>query len=124
MTSVCFNTIQYLIPKQHHNYILSALYHTLWVSMQAIINLIDEKNDTIQHLHQLKLLNKDEVGLIITSIAEIQSEVITRFVADKIHKGDKEDFVRFATFMESHWALNYLLQYWKNNCKRQIFITM
>ena len=81
------------------------------------MSLISEKNDTIQHLHKLKLLNKDEVRLIYTSMGQLQTEVTTRFVADKFHKGEEEDFVRLATFMESHWALNYLFQYWKSTCK-------
>ena len=115
MTSVGKNTIQYLILK--HNYILSELYNPLWESMEEIIALIVDKNDTIQHLHKLKLLNKDEARLIYTSIVVLQSEVITRLVADKVLKGDKEDLVRLASFMESHWALNHLFQYWKKNCK-------
>ena len=90
--------------------------------MEVIMSSFSEKNYTIQYLHQLKLLNKDEVRLIYTSIDELQSEVITRFVADKFHKGEEEDFVRLATFMESHWALNYLFQYWKSISKLQIFI--
>ena len=88
--------------------------------MRDIIEVKDNMNNTIQRLYQLELLNKDEVKIVYTTSTyhSLQSLLLTRLVAEKIQTSGKEGFTRLTTFMESHWALKHLFQYWKSSCKR------
>ena len=93
------------------------MYSELWDSMIDILDGIDDKSLTIKHLHTSRLLNKNEVNVIHSTILQFQSEIIVRLVANKVHTGDEEELTRLATLMESHWALKFLFQYWKTKCK-------
>ena len=89
--------------------------------MRDVIDFRDIKNNSIQHLYQLKLLNKDEVRIVYTTSTyySLQSLLMSRLIAEKIQRSGKKGFNRLTTFMESHWALKLLFQYWKSSCKRQ-----
>ena len=93
------------------------MYSELWDIMIDILDGIDDKSLTIKHLHTSRLLNENEVIILNTTISPYQSEIIVRLVANRIHTGDEEELTRLATFMESHWALKILFQYWNTTCK-------
>ena len=80
---------------------------------------VNDKDETIKQLYQLKLLDNDDVRIIHTTHRQFKAVLITKLVADRILTGNKDDFTtRVATFMDTHWALKYLYQYWKNRCEK------
>ena len=70
----------------------------------------------IDYLRQLNLLSVDEVRMIDTTRSDFQVLMIIKLMAENIYNGDKKEFMAFAKFMESHWALKFLFQYWQNKC--------
>ena len=95
------------------------MYSELWDSMIEILDSFADISLTIKHLHQLRLLNENEVNIIHPTIFPFQCEIIIGLVANRIHTGDEEELTRLATFMESHWALKMLFQHWNTTCKIQ-----
>ena len=92
--------------------------------MADIMVYIVYKDKTIGQLYQLKLLDDNDVMIIRTTPTNFKALIITKLVAHRILNGHKDDFTtRVATFTESHWALKYLYQYWKNKCERFLFIS-
>ena len=85
--------------------------------MENIIEGINNCRKIAHNLHEVKLLSRDEVRIILTTLPNYQPVMITKLVAGVIHNGDKEAYFRFTKFMKTHWALTFLLQYWQKMCK-------
>ena len=83
--------------------------------MELIIN---DRGDKIFFIHQLfkfELLTGQQIRVINTTAYPNKGLVISKMVAYNLYKDVREYFFKLLYFMESHWTLRVLLNYWKKS---------
>ena len=95
---------------------LDTLGH-LWEHFQNIIGAINNA-EIIYQLDRYNVLNPEEIKVINTTVNKnVIPMLITKMVSASINNGDLKHFSRFASFMEIHWALKFLILYWRKTSK-------
>ena len=90
----------------------------LWDYFENIIDAINNNTEIIYQLDRYNVLNPEEIKAISTTVnKDVIPLLITKMVSASLNNGDLKDFPRFVSFMEFHWALKFLVLYWRKTCK-------
>jgi len=71
---------------------------------------------TAYHLFKSKLLGPKQYSIIITTEKSLKKLLIPELIAANI-RTEYEYYTRLLTYMQSHWALKFLLHHWNKPCK-------
>ena len=73
-----------------------------------------DQDKTVQDLYKINLLSKKQQK-VINNI-----RLLSLTISETILNGDKNDFFKFTTYLESHLSIKYLVQYWKKICELSV----
>ena len=79
--------------------------------------MLKHKDKIVHDLHQLNLLNQNEVEVIKTTESTYRVLMIEMMVSENILNGDKNDLLKFTTYLKSYSDIKYFAQYWEKICK-------
>ena len=91
---------------------------TLDLLLRYPLSMMLKHRDYITHdLYQLNLINLNELEIISTTDNMFHHKMIATMVSETIINGDKSDFSKFTTYLQSYSDIKYLVQYWRKMCK-------
>ena len=85
--------------------------------LSIIINSVLDVSAVMHDLCQLNLLSRNEVEVIKRTAMEFHHKLIAIMVLETILRGDKKDFSKLTTYLQSYSDIMYVIQYWEEICK-------